>query len=101
MSKNYYQIKVLTMMKNCDQSVEINLYLTWPDIPNHAYKILIIEDSGSGKTNVLLDLIKHQRLDINKIYLYVKGSFKQKYQLLINEREKVGIENLKESKSIY
>ena len=31
-------------------------------------------------------------------YLYVKDPFESKYQLLINEREKVGIENLKNPK---
>ena len=50
---------------------------------------------GSGKTNVLLNLIKHQRPDIDKIYLYVKDPF----ELLINGREKVGIENLKTLKA--
>ena len=54
---------------------------------------------GSGKTNVLLNLIKHQRPDIGKIYLYVKDPSKSKDQLLINGREKVGIENLKNSKA--
>ena len=29
----------------------------WPYIPDHPYKILIIGGSGSGKTNVLLNLI--------------------------------------------
>ena len=33
--------------------------------------ILIIADSGSGKTNSLFDLISHQR-NIDKIYLYAK-----------------------------
>ena len=32
------------------------------------------------------------------LYLYVKDPFESKYQLLINEREKVGIENLKNPK---
>ena len=36
--------------------------------------------------------------DINKIYLNVKDPFKSKYQVLINGREKVGIENLKTPK---
>ena len=63
------------------------------------YRILIIGGSGSGKTNVLLNLIKHQRPDIDKIYLYVKDPFESKYQLLINGREKVGIENLKNPKA--
>ena len=37
--------------------------------------------------------------DIGKIYLYVKDPFESKYQLLINGREKVGIENLKNPKA--
>ena len=54
---------------------------------------------GSEKTNVLLKLIKKQRPDIDKIYLYIKDPFKSKYQLLINGREKVGTENLKNPKA--
>ena len=46
---------------------------------------------------MLLNLIKHQLPDIDKIYLYVKDPLESKYQLLINGREKVGIENLKNS----
>ena len=30
----------------------------WPYILDHPYKMLIIGDSGSGKTNALLSLIK-------------------------------------------
>ena len=51
--------------------------------------------SGSGKTNVLLNLIKHQRQDVDKIYLYIKDPFETKHQLLIKGREKVGTKNLK------
>ena len=46
------------MIKNYDESVEINHHPNWPYIPDHPYRILIIGDSGSGKTNVLLNLIK-------------------------------------------
>ena len=46
-----------------------------------------------------MKLIKHQRQNIDKIYLYVKNPFESKYQLLINERERVGIENLKNAKA--
>ena len=60
------------MMKNYDESVEINHNLNWPYIPDHPCRILIISDSGSGETNVLLNLIKNQRSDTDKIYLYVK-----------------------------
>ena len=66
------------MMKNYDQSVEINHNRNWPSIPDHPYGILIIGGSGPGKTNALLNLIKHQRPDTNKIYLYVKDPFESK-----------------------
>ena len=49
------------MMKNCDESEEINDNSNWPYIPDHPYKIVIIGGSGSDKTNVLVSLIKHQR----------------------------------------
>ena len=64
------------MMKNYDQSVEKNHNPYWCYIPGHPYRILIIGGSGSGKNSVLLNLIKHQRPDIDKIYLYVKDPFK-------------------------
>ena len=43
----------------------------WPYIPDHPYRILIIEDFGSGKTNAFLNLVNIQA-DIDKIYLYAK-----------------------------
>ena len=48
---------------------------------------------------MLLNLIKHHQTDIDKIYLYIKYLFESKYQFLINEKEKVGIENLKHPKA--
>ena len=77
------------MMKNYDQSVEINHNLNWLDVPDHPYRILIIGGSGSGKNNVLLNLSKHQQADIDKINLYVKDLLESNYQLLSNGREKV------------
>ena len=50
----------------------------WPYIPDHPYKILIIGGSGSGKTNLLLNLIENQP-DIDKIYLYAKDPYESKY----------------------
>ena len=35
----------------------------WSYIPDHSYIVLIIGGSGSGKTNVLLNLIKEQDSD--------------------------------------
>ena len=86
-------------MVNYYESVEVNHKLNWSYIPNRPYRTLINGSSGSGKTNVLLNLIKHQRLDIGKIYLYVKDSFESKYQLFINRREKIGIKKLKHPKA--
>ena len=48
----------------------------------------------------LRNLIKHQRPDIDKIYLYGKAPFESKCQLLINRIEKVGSENLKNKKAL-
>ena len=83
------------MMKNYNKLVENNHNPNWLYIPNHPYRILIIGGSGWGKANVVLNLMKHQRPDIDKIYLYVKDLFESKYQLLINWRERVEIKKSK------
>ena len=70
----------------------------WPCIPYHPYRILIIGGSGSGKTNVLLNLIENQP-DIDKIYLYTKDPYEGKYQYLINKREKVGMNHFNDPKA--
>ena len=38
----------------------------WPYTPDHLYRILIIGGSGSGKTNLFLNMINNQP-DIDKI----------------------------------
>ena len=48
---------------------------------------------------MLLNLIKNQRPDIDKMYLYVKNPFESKYQQLINGGEKVGFKKLKNPKA--
>ena len=57
----------------------------WQFIPDHPYSILIIDGSGSGKTNALLNSIKEQDY-VDKIYLYVKDLSKPKYEFLIKRR---------------
>ena len=69
-----------------------------PYIPDNSYRILIIGGSGSGKTNVLLNLIENQP-DIDKIYLYAKDPYEAKYQYLINKRESVGIDHFNDPKA--
>ena len=44
----------------------------WMQISDHQYRILIIGGSGSGKINILLILISHQR-DIYETFLYAKN----------------------------
>ena len=70
----------------------------WPYIPNHPYRILIIGGSVSGKTNALLNLIQNQQ-DIDKIYLYAKDPYEDKYQLLINKRESTGLKYFNDPKA--
>ena len=43
----------------------------------YLYRILIIESSGSGKINALLNLSSHQQ-DIYKTYLYAKDPYAAK-----------------------
>ena len=62
----------------------------WPYISDHPHIILIIGGSGSGKTNLLLNLLNEQG-DIDKMYWYAKDLSEDKYEMLIKNREKVGI----------
>ena len=68
----------------------------WPYIPDHPYRIIIIDGSGSGKTNALLNLIKEQYYHdvIDKIYLYARDLNEPKYQFLIKKREDAGIKHV-------
>ena len=70
----------------------------WPYIPDHPYRILIIGGSGSGKTNLLLNLIENQP-DIDKIYLYTKDPYEANYQYLITKREGIGINHFNDPKA--
>ena len=67
------------MKKSYDESVEINHNPNWPYICDYPYRILITGGWGSSKTNALLNLIKHQRPDIDVIYLFAKDPFASKY----------------------
>ena len=67
-----------------------------PCIPDHPYRILIIGDSGSGKTKALINLINEQK-DINKIYLYAKDLSEPNYEYLIKKPEDGGIKHVNNS----
>ena len=70
----------------------------WPYIPDYPYRILIIGGSGSGKANALLNL-KYNQPDIDKIYLYAKDPYEEKYQFLINERGSTGLKHFNDPKA--
>ena len=48
----------------------------WPYIPDYPYRILIIGGSGSGKTDLLINLIKNQP-GIDKYICILKTHMKQ------------------------
>ena len=75
-------------MKIYVQSVEINHNPNWPCIPDHPHTILIIGGSGSEKTNELLNLIKDQRLDIDKTYYASKIYSNQSINCLLTKEKK-------------
>ena len=77
---------------------KINHNPNWQYIPDHPYRILIIGGSGSGKTNTLLSLINNQS-DIDKIYLYAKDPYEDKYQFLTKKRESIGIKYFNDPKA--
>ena len=58
----------------------------WPYTPDHPYRILITAGSGSGKINVLLNLIENQS-DIAKIYICTQK---------INMKQNINIYMIKE-----
>ena len=73
----------------------------WPQIPDHPYRILITGGSGSGKRSSLFKLISHQKVTkfIDKIYLYAKDPYEEKYQFLINKGESIGLKQFNDSKT--
>ena len=54
---------------------------------------MIIDGSGSGKTNALLNLINEQN-DIDKVYLYARDLNEPKYEILIKKRKDARIKHL-------
>ena len=67
-----------------------------PQIPDHPYRISIIEGSGSGKTNSIFNQI-NQQPDIYTIYSYTKDPYEAK--IFINKRENTGLKYFNYSKA--
>ena len=89
------------MMGKHNKPVGITHSPNWSYMPNHPSRILITDGLRSGKTNVLLNFIKHKWPDIvtGYMYLYVKDPFESKDQLLINRREKVVMKHWRDSEA--
>ena len=62
------------------------------------HTFLIIGASGSGKTNALLNLIDNHP-DVDKICLYAKDPYKDKYQCLVKKRESIGLKYFNDPKA--
>ena len=73
------------MIFDFDNVTEKDKNKDWP------YRKLVIGLSGSGKTNYLLNSIQRDSNIVDKIYLYAKDLEEHKYKLLIDKREKAGI----------
>ena len=99
-------MKVITTTKNNIKSminlVQINYNPSSLYIPDHPHRVLIIWGSEPVQANVLLNIIKYQRPDIENDF---KDSFESKYQLLTERkenlygREKIGIKKSKTPKT--
>ena len=70
---------------NFDNITENDNNKDWP------YRKLSIGPFGSGKINYLLNSIQKDNNIIDEIYLYAKELEEHKYKLLIDKREKAGI----------
>ena len=64
---------------------------------------MVIDGSGSGKTNTLLNLIKEQDKHdvIDKIYFYAKDLNEPKYAYLIKKCENVGIKHYNDPTAFF
>ena len=55
--KKYVKFEVKKKLWNYTNENKNEHNPKWPHIPDHPYRMLITRGSGSGKTNVLLNLI--------------------------------------------
>ena len=69
MVKDLFFEKKMINFDNCVNENKTKHNESWPYIPDHPYRILIIGDSGSGKTNLLLTLIEINQTLIKYIYM--------------------------------
>ena len=74
-----------------DDTKNKNFKQRYSFMPNDTFRMLICGNSGSGKTNLLL----HMLLSLfcyDEIFLYAKNLDQEKYQILMNEMNKISKE---------
>ena len=89
---NVFTEKIIKIAANLDKN-----YPNWLQFPDLPYRLLVIEGSGSGKTNSLFNLTSPQP-DIDEINLYGNDPYDAKYQFVINKREKTSLKQFNDSK---
>ena len=80
-------IKTLNDDKKLSSISRNNSFSNWSGTPDHTHRILILGGSGSGKTNVLLNLIKNQRSVIDKFIYTSKIHSNQRFNDLLMEEK--------------
>ena len=69
------------------EAVDKKFKQLYPYMPSDTFRMLICGNSGSGKTNLLVHMLKKPLLCYDEIYLYVRNLEQDKYKSLI---EKMG-----------
>lgn len=78
------------IIKQDNEDLQLRIIQNAPHLPQHPFRMIINGSSGSGKTNLLLNLLfnKDFSLNFHKIYLYAKDLTEDKYEWLSKKMEK-------------
>ena len=68
-----------------DDTKNKNFKQRYSFMPNDTFRMLICENSGSGKTNLLFHMLIEPLIYYDEIYLYAKNLEQEKYQKLMNK----------------
>jgi len=79
------------IIKKENKDLQLDIVQNPPHLPQHPFRMIINGSSGSGKTNLLLNLLFNAEYSLNfhKIYLYAKDLTEDKYEWLSKKMEKI------------